>query len=223
MKWTNKFKYVNGPRTEDQSGSRMYDIDGKPLPSVTTILSRTKDQGFLNDWKKKIGEEEAERIKNHSSRRGTAMHKYLEKYLLGEPYEDLTPIGQEAKPMAQKILEIGLAPLEEIWGNEVTLYYPDLYAGSTDLVGVLDGKETLIDFKQANRAKQREWVGDYFLQVGAYAMAHDHLYNTRISQAVIMICTPDLYYQEFKVEGLDLRQQKYKFMDRLKRYNESLK
>ncbi len=49
------------------------------------------------------------------------MHKYLEKYLLGEPYEDLTPIGQEAKPMAQKILEIGLAPLEEIWGNEVSL------------------------------------------------------------------------------------------------------
>lgn len=223
MKWTNKFKYVNGPRSEDQSGSRMYDIDGKPLPSVTTILSRTKDQGFLNEWKKKVGEDEAERIKNHSSRRGTAMHKYLEKYLLGEPYEDLTSIGQEAKPMAKKIMEVGLAPLEEIWGNEVTLYYPDLYAGSTDLVGMYNGQETLIDFKQSNRAKQREWIDDYFLQVSAYAMAHDYLYNTRISQAIIMICTPDCYYQDFKVEGLDLRQQKYKFMDRLKRYNESLK
>ena len=164
-----------------------------------------------------------ERIKNHSSRRGTAMHKYLEKYLLGEPYEDLTSIGQEAKPMAKKIMEVGLAPLEEIWGNEVTLYYPDLYAGSTDLVGMYNGQETLIDFKQSNRAKQRDWIDDYFLQVSAYAMAHDYLYNTRISQAIIMICTPDCYYQDFKVEGLDLRQQKYKFMDRLKRYNESLK
>ena len=222
MKWNPKFEYIHGPRSETQ-GFRTYDIKGKPLPSVTSILSRTRDQGFLKDWKKRIGEEEADRIKNHSSKRGTAMHKYLEKYLLGEGYTDATQIGKEARPMAQKIIEAGLRDLDEIWGNEVTLYYPDLYAGSTDLVGVYDGKETLIDFKQANRPKQREWISDYFLQVGAYAMAHDHLYDTRISQAIIMVCTPDLYYQEFRVEGLDLRQQKYKFMERMEKYNESSK
>ena len=142
----------------------------------------------------------------------------LEKYLEGTGYEDLTEIGREAKPMAQKIIEVGLAPMEEIWGSEVTLYYPDLYAGSTDLVGMYNGRQTLIDFKQSNRPKQREWVTDYFLQVGAYCMAHDYLYDTRIDQAIIMICTPDCYYQEYKVEGLNLRQHKYDFMERMDKY-----
>ena len=125
--------------------------------------------------------------------------------------------------MARKIIEDGLAPLEEVWGSEVTLYYPDLYAGTTDLVGIYNGLETLIDYKQSNRPKQREWITDYFLQVGAYCLAHDYLYGTRIKQAIIMVCTPDLYYQEFKVEGIDLRQQKYNFMDRLEKYHDSHK
>ena len=222
MKWNKRFDYINCSRSEVQ-GSRTYDIQGNPLPSVTSILSGTKDQEFLKKWRKRVGEEEADRIKNYSSKRGTAMHKFIEKYLLGEPFEDLTDLGQEAKRMAQTVIEIGLLPLQEIWGNEVTLWYPDLYAGSTDLVGIYNGKETLIDFKQANRPKQRDWIEDYFLQVGAYAMAHDHLYDTRIEQAIIMICTPDCYYHDFTIEGLEFRQKKYDFMERLNKYHESRK
>ena len=148
------------------------------------------------------------------------MHKFLEHHILGTGYDDLTPIGQEAKPMAQKIIEEGLLPVEEYYGSEVTLYYPGLYAGSTDLVCNHNGLETIVDFKQANRPKKPEWVEDYYLQVSAYAMAHDYVYKSSIQQAVIMICTPDLYYQEFKLQDSELKEWKHKFLKRLDMYHE---
>ena len=148
------------------------------------------------------------------------MHKFLEHYILGTGYDDLTTIGQEAKPMAQKIIEIGLAPVEEYYGSEVMLHYPGLYAGSTDLVCLHNGKETIVDFKQANRPKKEEWIEDYFLQIAMYAMAHDYVYGSKIEQGVIMVCTPDLYYQEFKTEGANLRDWKHKALKRIDMYNE---
>ena len=219
IKRNDKYIYVDASRIEDQ-GTRLYDVNGTRLPSVTTILGRTKDQQFLKEWKAKVGEAEAERIKNLSSNRGTAMHKFLEHYILGTGYDDLTTIGQAAKPMAQKIIEIGLAPVEEYYGSEVMLHYPGLYAGSTDLVCLHNGKETIVDFKQANRPKKQEWIEDYFLQIAMYAMAHDYVYGSRIEQGVIMVCTPALYYQEFKTEGADLRAWKHKALKRIDMYNE---
>ena len=199
LKKSNKFNYIQGKQiTDHESGTRVYDINNSRLPSVTTILGATKDQQFLKDWKAKVGEQRAEEIKNHSSRRGTAMHKFLESYILGNGYDDLTPIGQEAKPMAEKIIEVGLTPVEEYFGTEVMLHYPGLYAGSTDFVCVHNGMETIVDFKQTNRPKKIEWIDDYFLQIAAYALAHDYVYGSQIRQGVIMMCTPDLYYQEFK-------------------------
>jgi len=219
IKHSEKYTYVDATRTEDH-GTRLYDVNGTRLPSVTTILGRTKDQQFLKDWKAKVGEREAERIKNLSSNRGTAMHKFLEHYVLGTNIVDLTRIGQEARPMADKIIEVGLAPVEEYYGSEVTLHYPGLYAGSTDLVCLHNGMETIADFKQSNRPKKEEWIEDYYMQIAAYAMAHDYVYGSKIRQGVIMVCTPDLYYQEFKTEGLALRQWKHKFLKRLDMYNE---
>ena len=219
MKLNNKYNYITGTQHTDQ-GSRSYDINGARLPSVTTILGATKNQQFLKDWKAKVGEENAERIKNHSSQRGTAMHKFLESHVLGTGYDDLTWIGQEAKPMAQKIIEEGLLPVEEYYGSEVTLHYPGVYAGSTDLVCLHNGLETIVDFKQANRPKKLEWIDDYFLQIAAYCMAHDYVYGSKIQQGIIMVCTPDLYYQEFKFSGADLRSWKHKFLKRLDMFYE---
>jgi genome maintenance exonuclease 1 len=122
--------------------------------------------------------------------------------------------------MAEKIMEVGLAPVSEYYGSEVTLFYPGLYAGSTDLVCSHNGMETVVDFKQSNRPKREEWIEDYYMQIAAYAMAHDYVYGSHIKQGVIMVCTPDLYYQEFKVEGLQLRKWKHKFLKRLDMYNE---
>ena len=217
IKFNAKYNYVKGTQIEEH-GSRTYDVSGYRLPSVTTILGATKDQTFLKDWKAKVGEKRAEEIKNHSSRRGTSMHKFLESYVTGVGYDDLTGIGQEAKPMAEKVIEVGLTPVEEYYGSEVTLYYPGLYAGSTDLVCLHNGKETVVDFKQANKPKKKEWIEDYFMQIAAYAMAHDYVHNSHIEQGVIMVCTPDLYYQEFMVNGAELRQWKHKFLKRLDMY-----
>ena len=219
IKRSEKYTYVDASRIEDQ-GTRLYDVNGTRLPSVTTVLGKTKKQQFIKDWKEKVGEAEAERIKNLSSKRGTSMHKFLEHYILGTGYDDLTALGQEAKAMAEKVIDVGLTPVETIYGSEVTLYYPGLYAGSTDLVCVHNEMDTIVDFKQAKRPKREDWIDDYKMQIAAYAMAHDYVHKSNIEQGIIMVCTPDLYYQEFTVSGADLRSWKHKFLKRLDMYHE---
>ena len=219
MKKNSKYNYLDG-RQINEDGGRIYDVAGYRLPSVTSILSRTKDQGFLKDWRKKIGDKEADRIMNLSSVRGTAMHKYLESHIQEIGYEDLTDTGRQAKSMAEKVIEIGLAPVDEYYGSEVTMYYPGLYAGQTDLVCMHNGEDTIVDFKQANRPKKKEWIEDYYLQIAAYAMAHDYVHKSKINKGVIMVCTPDLYYQEFVITGAELRQYKHKFLKRLDMYHD---
>ena len=221
MKKSNKYNYLDGKQiTDPDTGKRVYEISSYRLPSVTTILGATKNTEFLTKWKAKVGEEQAERIKNVSSARGTSMHKFLESFITDVGYDDLTELGQAALPMAKKIMEIGLAPVEEYYGSEVTLHYPGLYAGQTDLICNHNGMETVVDFKQANRPKKKEWIEDYYLQIAAYAMAHDYVYGSEIKQGVIMVCTPDLYYQEFKVEGPELRRWKHAFLKRLDMYHD---
>ena len=221
MKKSDKYNYIEGKQiTDPDTGKRVYEISSYRLPSVTTILGATKNTDFLKKWKAKVGEEQAERIKNVSSARGTSMHKFLESFITDVGYDDLTELGQAALPMAKKIMEIGLAPVEEYYGSEVTLHYPGLYAGQTDLICNHNGMETVVDFKQSNRPKKKEWIEDYYMQIAAYAMAHDYVYGSQIKQGVIMVCTPDLYYQEFKVEGTELRRWKHAFLKRLDMYHD---
>jgi len=222
MKKNTKYNYVRGSRSTDH-GTRTYEVGGFNLPSVTTILNKTKDQSYLTKWKDRVGHEEAQRIFNLSSKRGTAMHKFLEKHIEDAGYEDLTPVGVEAKPMAQKIIDVGLSYVSQYYGSEVTLYYPGLYAGTTDLVCMHNNLDTIIDFKQSNRPKEEAWIEDYYLQIAAYAMAHDYIHGSNIEQGIIMVCTPDLYYQEFKFSGLTLRDWKHKFLKRLDEYYEIIR
>ena len=219
MKKNPRYTYLHATATTDH-GSRVYEVMGSKLPSVTTILAQTKDDEYIKRWKAKVGYDEAERIYNLSSKRGTAMHKFLEKYIKGTGYDDLTKIGKEAKPMAEKIIEIGLTPVEYYYGSEITLYYPGLYAGATDLICEHNGMETVVDFKQSNRPKKEEWIDDYKLQIAAYAMAHDYIHQSQIKQGIIMVCTPDLYYQQFKISGGDLMHWKHRFLKRLDMYYE---
>ena len=219
----NKYAYPSSSRASI-SGLRHYAIDGteERLPSVTTVIGQTQEEdkaASLQRWRDRIGHKAATKITHDSSTRGTAMHLYLEKYCLGEGYMDLTDLGLQAKKMAEKIVDKGIDNrIDEVYGNEATLYYPGLYACSCYLIARLDGKLTIIDFKQSNKPKQKEWIRDYELQMAAYAMAHDCVYDTEIDCAVNMICTPDLYYQEFIIEGEDLRQAKYDFLRRLDKF-----
>ena len=219
MKLLKKYNYINAT-ANTQHGSRTYSVSGMNLPSVTTILAKTKNQEYLNRWRKKVGHDEAERIFNLSSKRGTAMHKFLENHIKGTGYDDLTEIGIEAKAMANKIINEAFTPITEYYGSEITVHYTGLYAGSTDLVCMHNDMETIVDFKQSNRPKKQEWVEDYCLQIAAYAMAHDFIYGSNIRQGVIMVCTPDLYLQEFRFQDVEMREWRHKFLARLSNYYE---
>ena len=151
------------------------------------------------------------------------MHKFLENYISDIGYDDLSSIGNAARPMAHKVIENGLKPIEEYYGSEVTVYYPGLYAGSTDLICVHNDMDTIVDFKQANQPKRKEWIDDYYMQIAAYAMAHDYIHGSNIEQGIIMVCTPDLYLQEFRFQGVELRQWKHKFLKRLDEYFEIIR
>ena len=220
LNWNKLYKYPKSKR-ELLKGVRHYDVDDKKLPSVTTILQATQDAEkaeSLKRWTQKVGEVEAERIKNQAAKRGTAMHSYLETYVQGGKVLDLRDVGREASSMAETIIEKGFGDLEEVWGSEVTLFYPNLYAGATDLCGIYQGRESIIDFKQSNKPKKIEWITDYKLQMVAYAMAHNCVYNTNIDQGVILMCTPDNFFQKFTINGREFRELKWEWLKRVDQY-----
>ena len=225
LKWNKQFDY---PKTVRSSvdGVRKYSIGKEKLPSVTTIISSTQDAdktANLAKWKLKVGEVEAERIKNTAALRGTAMHTYLEHYVKGGNVLDLTDLGREARSMGEVIIKKGLPDMDEVWGVETTLFYPGLYAGQTYMCGVYQGRESIIDFKQSNKPKRAEWIGDYKLQLAAYATAHDQVYGTSIEQGVILMCTPDNYFQRFIVNGSEFREYKWKWLQKISDYYVAIK
>ena len=220
MKKNNSYRYPKTQR-EKIEGKRHYVFDTEKLPSVTTILDATQPEEkkkSLADWAARIGEEAAEKIKSEAAVRGTAMHKILEKYVLEEGYVDQTNVGKQAHNMAIQIIQNGLSDVTEYYGTECTLYYPGLYAGQTDLVGIHKGQDAIIDFKQSNKPKRPEWIGDYKLQLAAYAMAHNILFNTQIKKGVVMMCTKDNYYQQFVIEGEEFKQSMHNFLRRVDEY-----
>ena len=206
-------------------GKRHYDVGKEKLPSVTTILSATQSEAkkkSLADGRARMGAQSADRIRDVSAMRGTAMHRYLEAYIDGTGHKDLTSIGKEAEPMARRIVESGLGELDEVWGQEVTLYYPGLYAGATDIVGVYEGQPAIIDFKQTNKPKKREWITEYFCQLGAYCMAHNYVYNTKIQSGVILMCSKDLLFQKFEVSGSEFVRHQHDFLRKIDQYYQNV-
>ena len=220
-KWNKKFDYPASIRSlvNDQ---RHYEIGQEKLPSVTTILQATQSdekKAILSKWRQNVGENKAEEIKNEAANRGTIMHRILEGYLLGQNHADFSDLGQQAGVMANTILESGIrGQLEEIWGSEITVYYPDLYAGATDLAGIYNGRESIIDFKQSNKPKRKEWIEDYFLQLAAYAMAHNHVYGTNIQSGVVLMCTKDNYFQKFEAKDKEFQRFSWEWLRRVDKF-----
>ena len=220
-KWNKKFDYPASIRSlvNDQ---RHYEIGQEKLPSVTTILQATQSdekKAILAQWRQNVGENKAEEIKNEAANRGTIMHRILEGYLLSQNHADFSDLGQQAGSMANVILESGIeGQLEEIWGSEITVYYPGLYAGATDLAGIYNGRESIIDFKQSNKPKRKEWIGDYFLQLAAYAMAHNHVYGTNIQSGVVLMCTKDGYFQKFEAKDKEFQRFSWEWLKRVDQF-----
>jgi len=222
MKWNKLYHYPPSTRSTTD-GLRTYDVGKEKLPSVTTILGATKSQDAQDSiarWQARVGLDEATRIKDQAASRGTNMHKHLEQHLLGAGHLDLTKEGKTAKAMADTIIDKGFKDFQEIWGSEVVVHYPGLYAGATDLAGIYDYSESIIDFKQSNKPKRREWIDDYFMQLGAYAMAHNTVHGTQIDQGVILMCNPDCFFQKFVVRGKEFVKYQHQFLRRLDEYYE---
>jgi len=223
MIWNNKFKYPNRSRFY-ADGLRQYSINNERLPSVTSILSATKsdeEKASLANWKERVGHVEAEKITKEASARGTSMHSYIEEYLLGRVNLSFFDSNEKHKNMAKEIIEKGIKnKLSEIWGVETTLYYPKKFAGTCDVVGIWKGCETIIDFKQANKPKKEDYIQDYYLQLGAYTLAHNTVYDTKINLGVILLCTVDNLFQEFIIEGNELIMYQNLFLGRLKKFHE---
>ena len=204
----NKFKYEPLYKTTIDGKRRYATPDGEKLPSVTSILDATKSEESkeaLNNWRKRVGFAKAQEITTEAAGRGTRMHKWIEDYIktgeIGAPGSN--PYSIQSHAMANTIINQGLINCTEYWGTEVPLYFPKIYAGTTDLCGVHAGDEAIMDHKQTNKPKKREWIDDYFIQLAAYANAHNEVHNTKIRKGVIFMCDPNSVYQEFVVEGAE--------------------
>jgi len=216
MKLIRKYPYTHYNRFSDTTG-RKYLVGQAKVPSVTTILSATKDKRFLDNWRRKVGNEEADRIMRQASTIGTEMHQVLEYAYNGEGYYNANEeTGKQPRMMAKIILQN--LKIDEVWGNEVSLEYENKFAGTTDLVALAYGKPSIVDFKQANKPKREEWVDDYKYQLGAYYLAHKKNYGP-IEQGVISICTRGLQYQEFKMNESELIEYGDKFLERVEKFN----
>lgn len=230
---TSRYEYAALSR-ESVNGQRLYATpDGNRLPSVTTVLDRTKPQEkrlALENWKRRVGHERAQQITTEAANRGTRMHTYLEHYIINGTQKERgsNPFSWPSHAMADTVIREGLSKVDEFWGTEVPLYFPGVYAGTTDCVGLHEGTPAIMDFKQTNRPKREEWIDDYKLQLAAYAEAHNELYGTSISRGVILMCvkptehadgtfgSPE--YQEFVVEGSDWDHWRDQWWRRLEQY-----
>jgi len=218
-----KFKYQELKR-ETVNGSRKYlTPDGFAVPSVTTILDATKSEEkkqALHEWRKRVGEQKAKEITTEAAGRGTRMHKWLENHIktgdMGQPGSN--PYSIQSHQMARTIIDQGLSKCQEFWGTEVSLYFPEVYAGTTDLVGIHDNSEAIMDHKQTNKPKKREWIDDYFLQLAAYALAHNEVWGTKIRKGVVFMCSADNQYQEFIVEGIEFDKYTELWYQKLEQY-----
>ena len=221
MQWNNKYNYPKSTRSI-VDGSRHYSVNEERLPSVTTILKATESEekkASLQAWKQRVGHKQAEIISREATSRGSSMHDYLEKFLLGKLNMDLLGDNTLEKMMADQIIENGLRnKLNEIWGCEATLYYPGKYAGAADCIGVYENKETIIDFKQSNKPKKEEWISEYFLQLSAYSLAHDKVHGSNITQGVILLCTKDNIFQRFIVNGNALKDYQNQFLEKVEQF-----
>ena len=221
------FQYSAIKRIQTDDGRQYLTPDGNRVPSVTTILDKTKpaeNVKALHEWRKRVGYAQATEITKNAASRGTIMHKRIEEYIIG----DVKPPGSnivhaQAAKMADIIIESYLKPnVSEIWGSEVNLYYTGLYAGTTDCVGMWKNQPAIIDFKQTNKPKKREWIDDYFMQLAAYAHAHNHMFGTSIKQGIILMCSGDLEPQIFELSATEFDQYSEKWWKRVEQYHLNL-
>ncbi len=218
-----KIQYKKLERVTTAEGRRYIGDDNIPVPSVTTILDKTSDKTALIAWRKRVGDQEANRVSKESAGLGTKVHNAIEKYILGEEVTfGNNVVSVMAKEMSDLVINEGLKNVDEIWGTEIGLIAPGLYAGTTDCVGMHEGSEAIIDFKTSKKIKKEEWIEDYYLQCCAYALAHNEMYGTNIQKGVILMVSRDNKFKEFIIEGARFEMYCDLWTKRLEEYYEKL-
>jgi hypothetical protein len=223
IKYNPLYNYIKLNRKDTEQGRRYLIPDGSMVASVTTILDKTKSEQSkqsLQKWRNRVGEAQATEITKSAASRGTSMHKQLENWLLhGDLKTGGNLVHQTASKMAQVIIDQYLVnQLSEYWAIEASLYYTGLYAGTTDMAGLYNGRPSIIDFKQTNKPKKTEWIEDYFLQGAAYASAHNHLFETEIDQIVILMCSQNCEPQRWIATGNEFKHWQNKWYDRVEQF-----
>lgn len=230
-----KFNYTPLDRVTIEGQRKYTSPQGDRLPSVTTILEATKPEEkkqALHEWRKRVGVERAQQITTEAANRGTKMHTYLEHYIRDGVLKEKpgNPFHHPSWHMAKTIIEHGLINVHEIWGLEVPLFYKDIYAGTTDACGIHLGSECIIDYKQTNKPKKREWIEDYFLQLAAYSEAHNSMFGTSIKKGIILMSVKPLIdpntmqllespeYQEFVLENDEFETYRVKWWQRVEQF-----
>jgi len=178
-----EYKELEASTTDD---GRTYHTPAGSLPSITTILRKTKDMTWLYKWQNRVGKEKAAAITAKSAARGNKIHKHMENRMGGKKV-DLSEATADEVQMYHG-LKYFESDITSVYGREVPLYSPTLkYAGRTDLVGEWKNVPAIIDYKTAIKARKREWIKDYFLQGLGYSLAHNELYGTKINLIVVLI------------------------------------
>lgn len=181
--------------------------EGKTYPSITTVLGERSKAGIL-EWRKKVGEQEANRISTQASVRGTAVHTLAENYLNNDPdwSKGAMPSNLFSFNQIKPILD---ERVNNIWAQEVPLYSDKFeMAGRVDCIAELDGELTIIDFKTSRKPKKEEWITSYFMQGAFYAAAFYERTGVSIKQTSIIIAVDGSEPQVFTVRT-------YRYLDEL--------
>ena len=197
-----KYSYPNLERVEENDMRFYKDSNNDLVPSVTTVLDATGDKSGITQWRRKVGPAQADAIVQESTLIGSAVHEAIENYLLGKSWSNFTEDrnGFLAKSISSKFISSCLNGIDEVWGLESGLILDGLYAGTADCIGVYKGLPAIIDFKTAKKLKRKDWIEDYFLQCSAYANAHNVMFETSISNLVILMVDRDLLFKEFHIK-----------------------
>lgn len=212
-----QFQYPTLERVTYDDGTRHYLCDkGIPHSSVTTILGATEDKTGLLEWRAWVGDKKADQIRDEACSLGTLMHTHLESWMEGiDRPRGNNVVRQMASNMADVIIERGLIHVSEVWAMEEMLYFPGLYAGTADLIGIHNGEPAIMDYKTTNKMKSKDKIQNYACQLSAYAMAHNELFGTDIKRGVIFMVARDLSFQEYVFEGEEFEKASQEWMDRL--------
>jgi len=202
-------------RKTTENGRRYFTPEGKAYPSITTILGQLSKQGIM-EWRKRVGEEEANKISRQASTRGTAVHQLCEDYINNDPdwKKDVMPNNLASFLDLKKIID---ERLDNVWFQEEFLYSDKLEcAGQVDCIAEFDGQLSVIDFKTSRKPKKEEWIENYFIQTSFYAAAFYERTGIIIKQGVILITVDGHEPQVFKIEP-------YQYIPRLIEIRENFK